>query len=78
MLIRFRYNTMAAESPGGEWYWRVILEEESGFKEILVKRLEVCPPSFSKEDVMPVVGRKFHMACYGRFRLEADGLGVIE
>jgi len=77
-LIRWRYNTMAAESPNGEWYWRVILENGSGFKEILAKRLEVIPPSFSKEDTMPVVGRKWHMAAYGTFHLEEDGKGVIE
>jgi len=76
-LIRFRYNTMMAESPNGEWAWRVILERGSGFKEVLVERLIVNVPSFSKEDEMPVVGRKYHMACYGRLRLE-DGLGIID
>jgi hypothetical protein len=76
-LIRYHYNTMAAESPNGEWTWRVILEEPGGFKEIQVKRLIVNVPSFSKEDEMPVVGRKYHMACRGMFRLE-DGTGIIE
>ena len=26
---------------------------------------------------MPIVGRKYHMACHGVFRLE-DGIGVID
>jgi hypothetical protein len=34
-------------------------------------------PSFSREDEMPVIGRKYHMACYGVFRLE-DGIGIID
>jgi hypothetical protein len=49
-LIRYRHNIMAAESPNGEWTWRMILEESGGFKEIVVKRLVVNVPSFSKED----------------------------
>ena len=52
---------MAAELPNGEWTLRVILEEAGGFKEVLVKRLVVNVPSFSKEDEMPVGGRKYHM-----------------
>jgi hypothetical protein len=76
-LIRYRYNTMAAETPNGEWTWRVILEEPEGYKEVLAKRLVVNVPSFSKEDEMPVVGRKYHMACRGVFRLE-DGTGIID
>jgi hypothetical protein len=76
-LIRYRYNTMAAETPGGEWCWRVILEKDSDFEEVLVKRLIVNVPSFSKEDEMPVVGRKYHMACYGLLRIE-DGVGIID
>lgn len=77
-LIRFRYNTMAAETPKGEWTWRVILETPMGYDEVLVMRLVINVPSFSKEDEMPVVGRKFHMACHGAFRLEADGTGVVD
>jgi hypothetical protein len=76
-LIRYRYNTMAAESPGGDWYWRVILEKGADYEEVLVKRLVVNVPSFSKEDEMPVVGRKYHMACYGRLRVE-DGVGIVD
>lgn len=76
-LIRYRYNTMAAETPGGEWCWRVILEKGGGYEEILVKHLVVRVPSFSKADEMPVVGRKYHMACYGRLRVE-DGVGIID
>ena len=60
-----------------EWAWRVILEQPEGFKEVLVKRLVVNVPSFSKEDDMPVVGRKYHMACRGVFRLE-DGTGIVD
>lgn len=77
-LIRIRYNTMAATTPGGEWKWRVVEELPDGYKETLAKRLTLNVPSFTSEDEMPVVGRKFHIACYGRFRLEADGSGVID
>jgi hypothetical protein len=44
-LIRCRYNTTAAESPSGEWTWRVILEESEGFKEVPAKRPLVNVPS---------------------------------
>jgi hypothetical protein len=78
-LIRYRYNTMHAESPNGEWYWRVIIENADGqYQEILAKSLIVEVPSFSREDLMPVVGRKWHMACFGAFHLESNGIGVIE
>ena len=76
-LIRFRYNTMAAETPGGEWKWRVILEQDGRFEEILVKELKVNVPSFSREDDMPVVGRKYHMACFGTLRVE-DDIGIVD
>ena len=68
---------MAAETPGGELKWRVILESDNGLEEVLVKRLVVDVPSFSREDEMPIVGRKYHMACYGQFRVE-NGVGIIE
>jgi hypothetical protein len=71
-LVRYLYNTMCDETPGGEWKWRVILERNGGFEEVLAKQLSVNVPSLSREDEMPVVGRKYHMACYGVFRLE-DG-----
>jgi hypothetical protein len=77
-LIRYRYNNKCHETPGGEWKWRVLLEKNSGFDEILVKQLVVHPPSFSIEDVLPDVGPKCHMACHGTLRLMLDGLGVIE
>lgn len=77
-LIRYRYNTMAAESPNGEWNWRVILTTESGFEEVLVKHLVVNAPSFSRQDDMPVVGRKYHMASYGCFRVDVNGTGIID
>ncbi|MES1202898.1 MAG: hypothetical protein ABUS57_15785, partial [Pseudomonadota bacterium] len=57
-LLRLRYNTMADETPGGEWKWRVILEKGGQFEEVLVKELVLNVPSFSKTDEMPVVGRK--------------------
>jgi hypothetical protein len=76
-LIRFRYNTMAEQTPGGEWKWRVIFERGHQFEEVLVKQLKVNVPSFSRDDDIPVVGRKYHMACYGAFRVE-DGVGIIE
>jgi hypothetical protein len=76
-LIRIRYNTMAADTPNGEWKWRVILEAPEGFEEVLVKSLIVNVPSFSREDDMPVVGRKYHMACFERLRIE-NGVGIID
>ena len=76
-LIRYRFNTMADQSPGGEWKWRVIVEKSGQFEELLVKQLIVNVPSFSKEDEMPVVGRKYHMACYGTFKIK-DGIGSVD
>jgi hypothetical protein len=77
-LIRLRYNTMAHETPRGELKWRVILERSDGsFEEILVKDLVINVPSFSREDEMPVVGRKYHMACYGKFSVK-DGVGYVD
>jgi len=76
-LIRYRYNTMAADTPGGEWKWRVILQSGEEYEEVLVKQLIVNVPSFSREDEMPVVGRKYHMACHGVFRIE-NGIGIID
>jgi hypothetical protein len=76
-LIRLRYNTMADQTPNGELKWRVILEKDSGFEEVLVKELILNVPSFSKSDEMPVVGRKHHMACYGEFSVR-DSVGYID
>jgi hypothetical protein len=76
-LIRFRYNTMADQTPGGEWKWRIVVERGSGFHEVLAKKLVINVPSFSTEDDMPVVGRKFHIACYGIFRIE-DGVCIVD
>jgi hypothetical protein len=76
-LIRYRFNTMADQSPGGEWKWRVIVEKNGEFEELLVKHLVVNVPSFSKEDEMPVVGRKYHMACYGMLIIK-DGIGSVD
>jgi hypothetical protein len=73
-LICYRYNTMAAESSNGEWTWRVILGEPDGFNGE-APRGECA--FVQQEDVMPVVGRKYHMACRGVFRLE-DGTGIID
>jgi hypothetical protein len=65
-------------TPGGEWKWRAIFERgDNQYEEVLVKQLIVNVPSFSREDEMPVVGRKYHMACHGVFRIE-DGIGIIE
>jgi hypothetical protein len=76
-LIRYRYNTMADQTPGGEWKWRVIFERGSEYEEVLVKQLVVNVPSFSRTDEMPVVGRKYHMACHGVFRIE-NGIGIVD
>ena len=76
-LIRYRYNTTADQTPGGEWKWRVIFERSNDYEEVLAKQLVVNVPSFSREDEMPVVGRKYHMACHGVFRMR-DGIGYID
>ena len=76
-LIRYRFNTMADQTPNGEWKWRVILERNNDVEEVLVKELFVNVPSFSREDVMPIVGRKYHMACYGTFSIN-DGIGSVD
>src|SRR5580704_2299130 len=76
-LIRYRYNTMADQTPGGEWKWRVIFERGSEYEEVLVKQLVVNVPSFSRTDEMPVVGRKYHMACHGVFRIE-NGIDIVD
>ena len=76
-LIRIRYNTKAEETVGGQWKWRVILEGPDGFEEVLVKNLVLNVPSFSREDDMPVVGRKYHIACLGRLRID-DGVDIID
>ena len=68
---------MSHETPGGEWKWRVILEWGGQYEEVLVKQLQINVPSFSKEDEMPVVGRKYHIACRGAFRVE-DGTGIVD
>jgi hypothetical protein len=46
-------------------------------EEVLVKQLQINVPSFSQEDEMPVVGRKYHIACYGAFRVE-DSTGIVD
>jgi hypothetical protein len=74
--IRIRFNTMAEATPGGEFKWRVILENDSGFEEVLVKELFLNVPSFSKSDAMPIVGRKHHIACYGEFSIK-DNIGYV-
>ena len=76
-LIRLRYNTMADETPNGEWKWRLILEKDGQYKEVLVKELVLNVPSFSRTDEMPVVGRKHHMACYGVLTV-TDGMGTVD
>jgi hypothetical protein len=45
-------------------------------KEVLVEQLIVNVPSFSQEDEMPVVGRKYHMTCHGVCRIE-NGVGSL-
>src|ERR1700742_2484740 len=45
-LIRYRYNTMAHETPDGEWKWRIIFERGADYEEVLVKQLRVNVPSF--------------------------------
>lgn len=75
-LIRYRYNTMADQTTGGEWKWRVIFARGDQYEEVLVKQLLANVPSFSRDDDMPIVGRKYHMACHGVYRIE-DGIGII-
>jgi hypothetical protein len=68
---------MAHETPNGEWKWRIVLEHDHGFEEVLAKSVIVNVPSFSREDDMPKVGRKYHMACHGRLRV-VDGVAIID
>jgi len=68
---------MAHNTPNGEWKWRIVLGGSQGFEEILVKSVIVNVPSFTHEDDMPLVGRKYHMACHGRLRI-VDGVGIID
>jgi hypothetical protein len=68
---------MAHNTPNGEWKWGIVLEGSQGFEEILVKSVIVNVPSFTHEDDMPLVGRKYHMACHGRLRI-VDGVGIID
>jgi hypothetical protein len=76
-LISNRYNTMADQTTGGERKWRVIFERGDQYEEVLVKQLLVNVPSFGRDDDMPIVGRKYHMACHGVFRIE-DGVGIVD
>jgi hypothetical protein len=48
-----------------------------GYEKVLAKQLIVNVPSFGRDDEMPVVGRKYHMACHGVFRVE-NGVGIID
>lgn len=59
-LIRYRYNTMADQTPGGAWKWRVIFERDHDYEEVPVTQLLVNVPSFSRDDDMPIVRRKYH------------------
>ena len=52
-LIRYRYNTMADQTPDGEWKWRVIFERGNQYEEVLVKQLLVNVRSFSRDDLCP-------------------------
>ena len=75
-LIRYRCNTIAGQTPGGEWKWRAIIEGAGGFEKILVKQLHVNVPAFSRDDDMLVAGPKYHMACRDTLRVK-DGIGII-
>lgn len=76
-LIRIRYNTMVNETPNSDLKWRLIFEKDGCFEEVLVKEVVLNVPSFSRSDEMPVVGRKHHMACYGRFSI-VDEIGYVD
>ena len=53
-------------------------ERGSQYEEVLVKHLQINVPSFSQEDEMPVVGRKYHIACYGAFRVVRTDMGIVD
>ena len=75
-LIRFRHNTMADQTPGGEWKWRVIFERDEKFEEVLVNRLLVNVPFLQPR--RRNAGRRQKVS-YGLpcvFRTE-DGVGII-
>ena len=67
---------MSHETPGGEWKWRVILEKDGQYEEVLVKHLQINVPSFSQEDEMPVVGQNtiWHVTALSVVR---TGLGLL-
>jgi hypothetical protein len=75
-LIRFRFNTKCHETPGGEWKWRIMLEQAGEFHEILVKRIFVNVPTFTTEDILPIIGVKYHVACRGTLDIQ-DGVATI-
>jgi hypothetical protein len=64
---------MADQTTGGEWKWRVIFERSDQYRKSWLGSFWL---SFSRDDDMPIVGRKYHMACHGVFRIE-DGIGII-
>jgi len=68
---------MSHGKPGGDWKWRVALEKRGQYEEILVKQLQISVPSFLREDEMPLVGRKYHIAGYGEFRAKG-GTGIVD
>ncbi len=65
------------QRPAASGNGELIFERGDQYEEVLVKQLLVNVPSFSRDDVMPIVGPKYHMACYGVFRLE-DGISIID
>jgi hypothetical protein len=74
-LVGYRYNTKADENPDGERKWRVTFERGDLYEEILIKLLRVNMTS--RDDIIPVVGPKYHMPCYGVSRLK-NGIGIID
>ncbi len=71
-LIRIRYNTKAAETPGGAFKWRVVHEVNGELREILAKAVVLHVPSCSWEEEMPGVGIKHHIACRGSLSISND------
>jgi hypothetical protein len=63
-LIRYRFNTMAGQTPGGEWKWRVIFERTGIGTNITWPATEVfvcrktAPASLSRSDSAAMVYRK--------------------
>jgi hypothetical protein len=68
-LVRVRYYTMAAETPGGEWKWRVVEVIEQGFKETLATRLTLNVPPLRRKTICRSSDANFTLRAMAAFAL---------